>query len=209
VNVPDLATLPAASRSDYQIPQDATVLLFLGRMDVWVKGLNLLVEAFSCLPPDRFRLVMAGPDWQKGRAELERLAGRLGCRDRIRFLGPIYGEKKWALLRMADVFVSPSRWEAFSIAQAEAMAVGLPVVTSTGVNLAPVLREADAALLTPLEADSLAKAIATLEGDQERRRALGNRGRAWMQANCNPDLAGLRFRDFYLSILERTRNPKR
>src|ERR1039458_4255102 len=209
VDLRNLGGSTIASRSDYGIPNDACVLGFLGRTDVHVKGLDLLVEAFSCLPSDRFRLMLIGPDWNGGRTELEQLARKFGCRDRIHFTGAIYGDKKWSLLRMADVFVSPSRWEAFSIAQAEAMAVGLPVVTSTGVNLAPVLREADAALLTPLEADSLAKAIATLEGDQERRRALGNRGRAWMQANCNPDLAGLRFWDFYLSILERTRNPKR
>src|ERR1039458_7980616 len=101
-------TLPTESRSDYEIPQDAIVLIFLGRMDVWVKGLDLLVQAFSCLPPDRFRLLMVGPDWQEGRAKLEHLAERFGCRNRIRFLGPIYGDKKWSLLRMADIFVSPS-----------------------------------------------------------------------------------------------------
>jgi glycosyltransferase involved in cell wall biosynthesis len=206
VTTPDLATVPAAPRSDYEIPQEAIVLLFLGRMDVWVKGLDLLVEAFSCLPPDRFRLVMVGPDWQGGRAELERLADRFGCRDRIRFLGPIYGEKKWSLFRMADVFVSPSRWEAFSIAQAEAMAVGLPVVTSTKVNLALDLRESDAALLSPLAVKPLAKAIAALGADPERRRTLGNRGKVWMEANCNPHHAGHRFREFYQAILERTRN---
>ena len=134
--------------------------------------------------------MLAGPDWKEGKAKLEQLANRFGCRDRIHLPGPLYGEKKWSLLRMADVFVSPSRWEAFSIAQAEAMAVGLPVVTSTGVNLAPDLREADAALLVPLAVEPLAKAIATLEADPERRRALGNRGKAWMERNCDPDRAG-------------------
>jgi glycosyltransferase involved in cell wall biosynthesis len=208
VKVPDLATSRPASRSDYEIPPGVFVLVFLGRIDVWVKGLDLLVEAFSRLPPDRFRLVMAGPDWKGGRARLERLADRFGCRNRIRFLGPIYGDKKWSLLRMADVFVSPSRWEAFSVAQAEAMAVGLPLVTSTKINLALDLREADAALLTPLAVEPLAKAIVTLEVDQERRRAMGNRGRAWAEAHCNPDRAGLRFREFYQSILERSRNTR-
>jgi glycosyltransferase involved in cell wall biosynthesis len=208
VNFPDLATLPTESRSDYEIPQDAIVLIFLGRMDVWVKGLDLLVQAFSCLPPDRFRLLMVGPDWQEGRAKLEHLAERFGCRNRIRFLGPIYGDKKWSLLRMADIFVSPSRWEAFSIAQAEAMSVGLPVVTSTKVNPATDLREADAALLSPPAVEPLTKAIATLEADQERRRALGNRGKAWAEAHCTPDRAGHRFWEFYQSILERTRNAR-
>jgi len=208
VSLPGLAKLPAGSRSDYAIPPEAFVLVFLGRLDVWGKGLDLVVEAFSCLPAERFRLVLAGPDWREGRANLELLARRIGCRERIHFVGPVYGEKKWSLLRMADVFVSPSRWEAFNIALAEAMAVGLPAVTSTKGNLAPDLRKADAALLTPLEVEPLAKAIASLEADQERRRALGRRGKAWVEANCNPDLAGPRFREFYQSILDRTCNAK-
>jgi len=202
VTVPDLANLPLGARRDYQIPDEAFVLMFLGRLDVWVKGLDLLVEAFACLPPRRFRLVLVGPDWNNGQAKLEQLASQFGCRDRMYFLGPLYGEKKWSALRMADAFVSPSRWEAFSIAQAEAMALGLPVVTTTGVNLAPDLREADAALLTPPVVEPLARALATLEADAERRRALGTRGKAWMQANCDPDRAGARFQEFYHSLLQ-------
>ena len=183
-------------------------LVFLGRLDVWVKGLDMVVEAFSCLPSDRARLLLAGPDWKGGKAELEKLAERFGCRERVHFPGPVYGEKKWSLLRMADLFVSPSRWEAFSIAQAEAMMVGLPVVTSTRVNLAQELREADAALLTPPAVEPLAKALATLAADQERRRALGNRGKAWAERNCDPDLAGPRFREFYQAILDTARGTR-
>lgn len=208
VALPKLAELPTALRSDYGIPEDACVLVFLGRLDVWVKGLDLVVEAFSCLPGERFRLILIGPDWQYGKARLEVMAERFGCRDRIHFVGPVYGEKKWSLLRLADVFLSPSRWEAFSIAQAEAMAIGLPVITSTKVNLALELREADAALLTPLAVEPLAKAIAMLEADPERRRALGNRGHAWAMRLCDPDPAGLRFQKFYQSVLEQTRETR-
>jgi glycosyltransferase involved in cell wall biosynthesis len=203
VNLPNLAELPAVSKSDYAIPQSAFVLLFLGRLDVWVKGLDLLVEAFSCLPAERFHLVLVGPDWQGGKASLEQLATRFGCGDRVHFVGRVYGQQKWSLLRLADVFVSPSRWEAFSIAQAEAMAIGLPLVTSTKINLASELREADAALLTPLAVEPLAKAITTLEADAERWRAVSNRGQAWAEKNCNPERAGARFLEFYQSILEK------
>jgi glycosyltransferase involved in cell wall biosynthesis len=202
VTVPNLESIPTAPRGDYQVPPDAFVLIFLGRLDFWVKGLDLLVEAFACLPGDRFRLVLVGPDWQGGRARLEQLATRLGCRNRIHFLGPAYGVKKWALLRMADLFVSPSRWEAFSIAQAEAMAMGLPIVTTTRVNLALELREADAALLVPFKVQPLATAIAAIEADAERRRAVGKRGTAWMRANCDPDRASARFQEFYQSVLQ-------
>jgi poly(glycerol-phosphate) alpha-glucosyltransferase len=208
VSVPNLADLPAASRGDYALREDAFVLVFLGRLDVWVKGLDILVEAFSCLPSDRSHLLLVGPDWQDGRAKLEQLGDRFGCKDRMHFTGPLYGAKKWAVLRMADLFVSPSRWEAFSIAQAEAMAIGLPVVTTTKVNLALELRDADAALLTPPSTELLAKALATLEADAERRQTLGKRGRAWMESNCDPARAGDRFLEFYQSVLARDQATK-
>jgi glycosyltransferase involved in cell wall biosynthesis len=203
VTAPDLANVPAASRLDYQIPSNAFVVLFVGRLDVWIKGLDLLVEALSCLPPDRFRLVLAGPDWKGGLARLERLAKDYGCHERVCFPGPVYGEKKWSLFKMADVFVSPSRYEAFNITQAEAMASGLPVVTSTAASLAPELRDAGAAIVAPLGAEPLAHAIATLEADPAMRRIVSARGQAWADMNCNPKRAGERFRRFYELILER------
>ncbi len=209
VQRPNLAVLPAGARSDYGIPPDAFVLIFLGRLDVRVKGLDLVVKALSRLPSDRYWLVLVGPDWEGGKAELERLAGRLGCQTRIRFTGPAYGDKKWSLLQMADLFVSPSRWEAFNLAQAEAMVAGLPVVTSTQVSLAPDLREAEAALLVPPAAEPLAKAITTLEADPELRRALGTRAKAWAEKNCDPGRAGVRFREFYQAILDRTHGTGR
>jgi poly(glycerol-phosphate) alpha-glucosyltransferase len=208
VKLPKLGELSAGARRDYGMPEDALVLVFLGRLDVWVKGLDLVVEAFASLPSDHALLLLVGPDWKGGKAELEKLAERFDCRERVHFPGPLYGEKKWSLLQMADLFVSPSRWEAFSIAQAEAMMIGLPVVTSTKVNLAEELREADAALLTPPAVEPLATALATLAADQERRRALGNRGKAWAEKNCDPDLAGPRFRQFYQAILDTAKGTR-
>jgi glycosyltransferase involved in cell wall biosynthesis len=208
VKPPNLVELPMGARSEYGLPQNAFVVLFLGRLDVPMKGLDKVVEAFSFLPADCARLLLVGPDWKDGKAELEKLAERLGCRERVHFTGPVYGEKKWALLRMADLFVSPSRWEAFSIAQAEAMMVGLPVVTSASVNLAQEWREADAALLTPLAMEPIAKALASLAADPERRRALGNRAKAWAEKNCDPDLAGPRFQEFYQAILDKAQGTR-
>jgi len=203
ITLPDSINLRAGNRSEYGIPPDCCVLLYLGRMDVDIKGLDLIVEAMSFLPPSQFCLVLAGPDWQNGKARLENLARQLGCRDQIRFIGPVYGDKKWELLQLADIFVSPSRREAFSVALAEAMACGLPVVTSTQVNLAPDLMSDGTALVCPLNAESLADAIMTLDTDRDGRLTLGNNGRAWVAVNCNPHRAGERFRDFYRAILDK------
>ncbi len=203
VAVPDPAELPVAARSDYDAPSNAFLLVFMGRLDVWTKGLDLVIEAFSRLPAGRFRLVIAGPDWEGGQAKLEQLAERLGCRDRIRFVGPVYGERKWSLLRMADLFVSPARWDAFSVAHAEVLALGIPLVTSDRVTMAEDLRAADAAQLCPPAIEPLVEAICSLEANPRRRQELGRRGKAWAELNCDPDRAGIRFREFYQAVLDR------
>ena len=50
VHAPNLAEIPIAARSDYGIPKDAFVLLFLGRLDVQIKGLEVILEVhkFTC-----------------------------------------------------------------------------------------------------------------------------------------------------------------
>lgn len=205
INPPEMAALPAMSPGDFGIPPAACRLLYLGRLDVPIKGLDLVVEALSYLPAGEFHLVMAGPDWQNGKARLKRLAAQFGCQNYVHFTGPVYGDRKWGLIRMADIFVSPSRREAFSVALAEAMALGLPVVTSVNTNIAPDLMADGTALACPLDAEALANAIMTLARDRDGRLTLGNNGRAWVEANCNPYRAGERFHEFYGAILARRR----
>jgi glycosyltransferase involved in cell wall biosynthesis len=86
----------------------------------------------ALLPSPRldWRLVIAGPDEQGTRAALERKAGSLGLLDGIVFAGPVYGEAKEQLLESADLFVLPSRSENFGLVVAEALAAGVPVVTT-------------------------------------------------------------------------------
>jgi poly(glycerol-phosphate) alpha-glucosyltransferase len=207
-NFPNKAQMPAAAnRNDYGLPSGAFILLFLGRIDVWTKSLDRVVEALAMLPAKRFHLVIAGPDSQGGQAKLQLLSQRLGCDDRLHFIGPVYGDKKRAVLRMADLFVSPSRKDAFSLSLIEAIASGLPVLTSTRINLARQLEEADAALLVPPKPGPLAEAMKQLEADAQLREGLNRRGKAWLEINCDPARAGVRFLDFYQSVLEG--RPKR
>ena len=201
LRLPDLALAPVHSRADFGIPADAFVLLYLGRIDVSLKGLDVAVKAMSHLPDGKFHFALAGPDWNGGISDLEKLAESLGCRDRVHFLGPVYGDKKWDILRLSDLFVSPSQWEAFGIAIAEAMACGLPVVTSETICLAGELRAAHAAVITSPEPKNIAQSIAMLANDHPRREILASNGKAWVHEHCSAERAGIRFRDFYAAIL--------
>ena len=203
VRVPDPASVRPRSRQELSIPADAFVFAYLGRLHVEHKGLDLLVKAFARIATQaNAYLVLVGPDWAGGRQILEQLASQLGCGERMRFLGTQIGEAKWSALRMADAFVSPSRWEACSLAQAEAIGFGLPTILSTGVSIAPEAVERGAALASPLNAAALARAMQQLIENRQLRRSLSELGRQWVLQTCSFETAGACFQEFYQRVLE-------
>jgi glycosyltransferase involved in cell wall biosynthesis len=110
-------------------------VLSLGRLHP-LKGLDLLIDAWRIASQglekgDRWELLIAGPDEQGTRARLERQA-RQGGLTNVRFMGPLYGEDKARALTRADLFVLPSRSENFGIVVAEALAAGVPTITTKG-----------------------------------------------------------------------------
>ncbi len=105
-------------------------VLFLGRLHP-VKGLPNLIEAWANLRPENWQLVLAGPDEDNYRTQLEKMVAARQLQKSIRFLGPVSGETKTNLILGADLFVLPSFQENFGMAAAEALAGGVPAITTT------------------------------------------------------------------------------
>jgi glycosyltransferase involved in cell wall biosynthesis len=202
VNVPDPDSVAPASREQYGIPAGAFVFAYLGRLQVDCKGLDLVVRALVRLPAAaNAHLVLIGSDWAGGRQILADLAKALNCEDRIRFPGPLYGGDKWRALRMADAFVSPSRWEAFSVAQAEAIGFRVPTIVSTSMEAAPEMVRHQAALASQLSPDALARAMQRLVEESQLRRSLADCGRKWVLEKCSLPTVGAPFTGFYRRVL--------
>ena len=104
--------------------------LFLSRVHP-KKGLPLLLDAWAGVRPAGWELTIAGPDEGGHQAQLEKQAARLGLGE-VSFLGPVADDKKWDLYRSADLFVLPTYSENFGVVVAEALAAGVPVLTTTG-----------------------------------------------------------------------------
>jgi glycosyltransferase involved in cell wall biosynthesis len=152
------------------------VLLYHGRVDAR-KGVLDLLRAMSFLQEqnvDRFRLVVSGigPDVKSAKD----LASDLGLDDRVEFTGYAPYEETPGVYREADVFVSPTHAEGFSNTILEAMATGLPVVSTNAVGVVDCLTDGDNALLVePGDHEALAAAIARVLNDPGLRRNLAKR----------------------------------
>jgi glycosyltransferase involved in cell wall biosynthesis len=142
------------------------------------KDLPALVRAFDTIAGSRpeLTLVIAGPDgWGAGALEAAVAAAR--HRDRIHRKGWVGDEERARLLGQASVFAYPSRYEGFGLPAVEAMAAGLPVVT-TAVGAIPEV-VGDAALLSPSgDVEALAANLAAVVDDDGCRRQLIERGKA-------------------------------
>lgn len=106
-------------------------VLFLSRVHP-KKGLPLLIRAWATLRPHGWRLVIAGPDELGHTAEMRALASNLGIGNSVDFIGPVADDDKWAVYRSAELYVLPTFSENFGVTVAEALGVGVPVLTTTG-----------------------------------------------------------------------------
>lgn len=151
------------------------VLLFAGRL-VPHKGVLDLLDAFELLGPEepRTELLIAGDG--PLRDELTARIGRDGLQDRVRLLGIVPRQDMAALYGMAHVVVIPSWSEALGNVTLEAMASGLPVVT-TPTGAAEMID--GNGLVVPMRCPAkLAEAIRRLRDDEGLRRGFGSRSRA-------------------------------
>jgi rhamnosyl/mannosyltransferase len=144
---------------------DAPVALYVGRL-VYYKGLDYLLEALALVP--ELRLVIAGDGVL--RARLRAHAERLGLRDRVYWTGALSEQDVSAVYSGADFFVLPSthRTEAFGLVQVEAMAAGLPVVsTRLGTGVEIVNEDGVSGIhVVPADAAALADALRLVASDR-------------------------------------------
>jgi glycosyltransferase involved in cell wall biosynthesis len=141
-----------------------------------LKQIDVLLRAAARLSQAGLpvRVVVAGDGSE--RAALESLAAQLGLAERVWFAG--LRDDVERLLQASDVFVLASRTEAFPNVVLEAMATGLPVVTTDVGSVREMVEDGSSATVVPSgDETALATAIARLASDAPERARLGERGR--------------------------------
>lgn len=142
-----------AFRRQHGIADHSLVIGFVSRIDP--KRGFLLLKAFSRACPPDARLVIAGRGEPSFEASLRKLAQDLRIDDRVIWPGFLSGAAKDELFVDLDLFVLPSYSENFGIAVVEALAAGLPVITTNQVALHTELAASDAAYIVPRKSKRL------------------------------------------------------
>lgn len=117
---------------------------FLGRLDIWKKGLDLLLDAFSNIHRNYGvspYLFIAGPDWYGNSSLLEQRIKELRIESHVLFVGELKQNEVADFLSNLDFLVIPSRYEGFPLVLLEACAARCPVIVSEGSNVAWLVRK--------------------------------------------------------------------
>jgi glycosyltransferase involved in cell wall biosynthesis len=161
-------------------------LFYIGRLDPFQKGFDLLLDAFEILKGkgllDQFEVLFVGPpvgdsmQWLKGEAE------RRGLRN-VTVSGGVYGDAKHDLFNDSDLFLHPSRFEGFAKTAREAAAHGLPVLSSVEGNFGNWVASEEMGLVVQLDAADIARKIEVILGPDGRKHLdeMGRRARQFAE----------------------------
>jgi glycosyltransferase involved in cell wall biosynthesis len=184
---------PAVRRRPWRLMATASA-------DAPLKGVRYLLLAYARLLrryPDLELLLVSKP--QPG-GRTERLVRRLHLQDRVRFVSDISTAEMVRYYAEATIAVVPSIYEGFGLPAGEAMACGVPVVSSDGGALPEVVGNAGVVVQAG-DADALAEGIAGLLEDPARREQLAEAGRQRILDNFCWRVCARRMSDFYLQVL--------
>jgi glycosyltransferase involved in cell wall biosynthesis len=179
-------------------------VLFVGKIER-NKGVTLLLEAALRLRqifPDLHLRIVGRGDAELA-AELQRNAASAGAADLIELCGFIERADLPLYFSSADVFVAPSTYEGGpGFVYLEAMSCGLPVIACEGSGSSEAVTDGDTGLLVPRnDVEALAAAMARLLSDRDEARAMGARGRFYVEQHANTKDCMQRLESFYRGVI--------
>lgn len=189
-----------AFRERHGLPDDAYLLLYVGRV-AHEKNIELLIAMFervqAAVPHAMLLIAGEGPALQG----LRKRAHATGRGAQIRFVG--YLDRSTELLecyQASDTFVFASQTETQGLVLLEAMASGLPVVSTASMGSLDVLVEGQGCLISPPQPQAFADRVITLYADAGQRVELARRGIAYARA-WSTEAKAQRMLDFYRGVL--------
>jgi glycosyltransferase involved in cell wall biosynthesis len=178
VVLPNAIDVAALAPPQPRRPATPPRLLFVGMLSERKGVEDLLAALVELLPLDWTLDVVGGEEFPGARRRIEARSRDLGLESRVRFRGPLYGADKLELLHASDIFVLPSHSESFGIANLEAMAAGLAVVSTRTGAIPEYIADGEHGLLVrPGDVAGLAAALRRVLSDPELRSRLGDAAR--------------------------------
>jgi glycosyltransferase involved in cell wall biosynthesis len=197
VVIPNIVEVPSSLPIRNWRPNGQLRIMFISRLHA-IKGLDILIDALAHLP-EHVTLHIFGAGDATYEASLRRRVQDRKLGSRISFNGHVEGEAKQRAFLEADLFCLPTRSENFGVVIGEALAHGLPVITTTAAPWER-LEDEGCGLWIEQGLEPLVRAIRAMEvADLP---AMGKRGRNWMARDFSREMMTRRTVELYRRLSE-------
>lgn len=148
------------------INHDNLTIVYIGRLDIYIKGLDILFEALRIIRKkllDKGVLIeLYGPFEKSSASKLEEMIKRLKINDVVEIYPPLYENEKFEKLNNADLFIQTSRFEGLPMGVLEALSYGIPCILTPGTNLSKEVSHYNAGIEVELDPVSIADGLITV-----------------------------------------------
>ena len=153
--------IPKMSKESFN--EDKTKLLFIGRIDIFYKGIDLMLEAVSLIKDlmikNSVTLTLFGPDDENSHKAVCELIKKHALAEIVTLHDGIFEKEKEEELLKADIFIQTSRSEGMPTGILEALSYGLPCIVTKGTTLGDKINEYDAGWVADTDVKSIAECI--------------------------------------------------
>lgn len=144
-------------------PFDTLNIVYIGRFDILIKGLDLLLKAI-CLCKDELnerncKFSLYGPNMHNNKKKLQKMINLYNIESLVSIKNEVYGKEKEEVLKSCDIFIQTSRTEGMPLGLLEALSYGIPSVATTGTSLTSIIDKYNAGWTSDTDVASLADCI--------------------------------------------------
>jgi glycosyltransferase involved in cell wall biosynthesis len=186
VEIPPVQVEKAQARQRLGIAPNATVVLYLGRIDE-KKNIHLIIRAFELVRarnPESLLIIAGWAQYAKYASQLDALVAQLGLESSVRWLGFVDEVAKPDVFSASDVFVHASESEGMALAILESMSYGIPTFVSPGCYMTRAAK-AEAVMEVPSSYVEMGCALSKWLASPEALENLGQRGRNYVRDQHN------------------------
>jgi glycosyltransferase involved in cell wall biosynthesis len=193
----------AAFRQKFSIPQDRPVLLFVGRV-AYEKNIGFLLGVVDRVRAELADVLFVIAGEGPARTSLELEVKRLGLSANVRFIGYLNRHTELnSCYRAADIFIFSSRTETQGLVLLEAMAQGVPLVSTAELGTRDVLQDGVGVWIAQEELTDFSGKVVKMLGNAKLRNDLGNRGRDYAH-EWSASQQAARMLHFYASVIDKS-----
>ena len=179
-------------------------LVFVGRLDAYHKGLDILLEAVRNVK-DKMKetgatLDIYGPDYAGRYAHIEKLIEENGVGDVVTLHPAVSGKEKEQILLDSDVFVQTSRFEGMPLGILESLSYGLPCLVTRGTTLGEQVAESGSGWMAETNADSITEQLSKVLDEASTLPEKSDKSIEFVKQNYSWDVIAKKTVDLYCEL---------